>query len=288
MGVGEIISDTFRMVKERFGPLLGLWAIYFAITLGLSFVLAIGIGVAGVAGLSAMESNPLAASGGIIVAFVLFYVGYLALTMAQYASLIMMASPLKQLSVGEALGAGWRAAPALFLLIVVMIVGHAAVAAVLGLVGAGLSVAGEAGSALSALVLIPVLVWLGCRLAPLFAVVAVDGVRNPFAAIARSWRLTRGHALTIFLVSLVFMVILGLVLGVALLPSLGLLASLADPASMTDPTAVAAPAMGGIALLMIGMLVAGVLFNLLYCAFMAVVHAKLAGVAGEGTAEAFV
>ena len=40
MSVGQIISDTFGAVKDRFGQLLGLWAIYFAITIGASIAFA--------------------------------------------------------------------------------------------------------------------------------------------------------------------------------------------------------------------------------------------------------
>jgi len=249
--------------------------------------MAIGIGATGLAGLATIESNPLAVGGGMILVLVLFYLGYLLVAMAQYASLITMASPLKRVTVGEALETGWRAAPALVLLMIVLLVGYFAVALVLGLVGAAFSVIGEWGSTLFGLLLLPVLAWLGCRLAPLFAVVAVDGVRNPFKAIARSWHLTRGHALTIFLVSLIFVVILILVCGVALLPSIGLLRSLADPAALAQGGPAATPAVGGILLFGLGIMVAGVLFNLIYCAFMAVIHGTLAGAAGEGAAEAF-
>jgi len=286
MGIGQVISDTFGTVKGRFGSLLGLWAIYFAITIVLTFALGIGMAGVGIAGLSTIESNPLAAGGGIIVVMLLFYIGYIFVAMAQYASLILMASPLRQITLGEALGAGWRAAPALFLLMIVLLVGYFAVAMIFGAAGTTLSAGGEAAGGILALLLLPVLVWLGCRLAPLFAVVAVDGVRNPFAAIARCWRLTRGHALSIFLVSLVFGVILTVICGIALLPSIGLLSSLADPAALAQSGSVA-PAFGGIALLFLGFLVASVLFNLLYCAFMAVIHSTLSGAAGEGAAGAF-
>ena len=88
MGIGQVISDTFGMVKGRFGQLLGLWAIYFAITIALVFVLAIGIGGTGLAGLATIESNPLAVGGGMILVIGLFYLGYLLVAMAQYASLI--------------------------------------------------------------------------------------------------------------------------------------------------------------------------------------------------------
>lgn len=289
MGIGQVISDMFGMVKGRFGSLLALWAIYFALTIALSFVLFIVIGMAGIAGFAAMGSdplatgNPLAAGVGVILAVVLFYIGYVFVAMAQYGSMISMASPLRQMTVGDALGAGWRAAPALLLLMLVLLVGYFAVAMVFAAVGTAFSAMGEAAGGLIALILLPVLIWLGCRLAPLFAVVAVDGVRNPFTAIARSWHLTRGHALTIFLASLVFMVIMLVVAGVAMLPSIGLLRSMADPAAVSD----VGPALGGMGLFFLGFLIVSVLFNVCYCAFLAVIHGTLSGAAGEGAAEAF-
>lgn len=288
MGIGQVISDTFGVVKGRFGPLLAMWAIYFAITIVLWFVLFIGLGAAGIAGFAmgesgALPANPLAIGGTMILVLVLFYLGYLFVMMAQYASMISLASPLRQLTVGEALGVGWRAAPALLLLMVVLLIAYAAVVMLLSLVGAGVSAAGEGAGALLLLLVLPALIWLGCRLAPLFAVEAVDGVRNPLTAIARSWHLTRGHALTIFLASLVFIVIMAVIAGVALLPSIGLLRSMADPAALAD----VGPALGGMGLFFLGFLVVSALFNISYCAFLAVIHGSLSSAAGEGAAEAF-
>jgi hypothetical protein len=278
--------DTFGTVKGRFGPLLALWAIYFGITIGLVVVLGIGLGVTGVAGLATMSEGDLLGAGiGIVLIGLLFYVGYLIVAMAQYASLMLAASPLKQVTVGEAFGAGWRAAPALLLLMIVLIIGYIAAGLVLGPLGEVFDALGAWGASLFALLTIPVVIWLGCRLSLLFTVVAVDGARNPFAAIARSWRLTRGHALTIFLVSLVFIVILCLIGAVALLPSIGLLRTLADPAALTG--AAAMPAVGGLLLFGLGILVLSVLFNLCQCAFLAVIHGSLSGAAGEGAAETF-
>jgi hypothetical protein len=294
MGIGQLISDTFGMVKGRFWELAALWAIYFGITIVLTIGLGIGMGVAGLAGFAAMagsdplaSGNPLALGVGMIVVVALFYVGYLLVMMAQYASMILVASPIRQASFSEALGSGWRAAPALLLLMIVLLIGYFVVVMVLGLVGTAFSAMGETAGGLIVLLLIPVLVWLGCRLAPLFAVVAVDGVRNPFAAIARAWRLTAGHALTILLASLVFMVIMIALAAVALAPSIGLLRTLADPAALADAGSAAGPAVGGFLLLMLGFLVLSVLFNICYCAFMAVIHGSLSGAAGEGAAEAF-
>lgn len=282
MGVGQVLADTFGMVKDRFGPLLGLWAVYFAITIALTIVFGIGMAAVGVAGMATMtESNPLAMGGGMVVLVVLLYAGYLLLSMAQYASLMLMASPTGRPAFGDALSSGWRAAPALLLLTLVLIVGYVVLALVVGALG---SVFGDAGGTVLALVMLPVLIWLACRLALLFAVVAVDGVRNPFTAITRSWQLTEGHAWAIFLASLVFIVILVVVCGVALLPSIGMFASMADPGTLAEAPA---PGFGGFVLLMLGFFVASVLFTLGYSAFMAVLHGTLTTAGGEGAAEAF-
>jgi hypothetical protein len=289
MGIGQIISDTFGMVKQRFGQLIGIWAVYFAATMGLfivmGIVVAVGVGAAGAGSLATMaEGNALAAGGGMILFVVLFYAAYLLVIMAQYASLIAMASPLARPSFSDALGAGWRAAPALLLLMLVLIIAYFAVAMGIGLVGTAFSGMGTWVPTLLLLLMFPLLVWIGSRLAPLFAVVAVDGVRNPFKAIARSWQMTKGRALTIFLASLVFMLILVVICGLLLLPSIGMFRTMSDPGSLAS----AQPALGGIALLFLGITVAGVLFTVCYSAFQAVIHGSLSNAAGEGAAEAFV
>ena len=288
MGIGQVISDTFGVVKERFGTLLGLWAVYFGIIIVMFVVFGIGLGAVGLAGMAAMgggdamgEGGILAMGAGMIVFLVLFYLAYILVAMAQYASLISVASPLRQANFSDALSAGWRAAPAL--LMIVLIVGYVAAAMVFSLVAAAFSALGDTAGLVLSLLLVPVLAWLGCRLAPLFAVVAVDGVRNPFTAIGRSWHLTRGHALTIFLASLAFFIILLIVCGLLMLPSIGLLASMADPAAMAE----VAPAFGSIALLFLSILVVSALFAILYSAFMAVIHGSLATASGQGAAEVF-
>jgi len=293
MGVGQVISDTFGMVKARFGSLLGLWATYFALTMGVFIGMAIAIGATGMASLATMSgSDAMSAEGAMaggaamVLVVIVFYLGYLLVAMAQYASLIIMASPTERPTFGEALGAGWRAAPALLLLMIVLVVGYIVLSVPLAIFVAAFPTMGDGASAIFLVLLIPVLVWAGCRLSPLFAVIAVDRVRNPFAAIARAWRLTRGHALTIFLATLAFMVILVVVCGAVLLPSIGMLRSMADPAAMASGEAMG-QALGGMALFGVSVLVVSVLFNLLYCAFMAVIHGTLSSASDVGTAETF-
>jgi hypothetical protein len=170
---------------------------------------------------------------------------------------------------------------------IVLMIGYFVVALVFSLLAAALSALGDSATALSLLLVLPAMIWLGCRLFPMFAVVTVDKVRNPVKAITRSWRLTKGHAWTIFLASLVFVVILVVVCGLALVPSFGLIASMADPGGLADAETGVGPAIGSFALLMISMVVVSVLFRLLYSAFIAVVHGTLVSAAGEGVAVAF-
>lgn len=289
MGVGQLLSDTFGIVRSRFAPLLALWAIFFGITIALFFVFAVIVGLAGTASLAAMSGDAaisaegaMAGGAAMVLAMIVLYIGYLLVAMAQYASLIAMSAPADRPSVGDAFGTGWRAAPALLLLMIVLIAGYLLLALVFSLLNALTGGMGDADSLVGALLLLP-LIWIGCRLAPLFAVVAVDRVRNPFAAIARSWRLTRGHALTIFLASLAFLILLVIVCGVALLPSIGVLRSMGDVAEAEA----AAPALGGLALFALGLLAVSILVTVLYSAFMAVIHGTLVSVAGEGAAETF-
>jgi hypothetical protein len=291
MTIGQILSDTWDCFKGRFGTLLVLWAIYFGITIVLFIVMSMAMGAASVASLAALSADDpfstggsLAALGGVVVFVVLFYLVYLLVMMAQYASMIVAASPARRVDFSEALGSGWRAAPPLLLLMVMLIAVYFAVSLAAGGIVGALAQSGEGAVGLLGLLLLPLLVWLGCRLAPLFAIVAVDGVRNPFKAIARSWHLTRGHALTIFGASLAFMVLLLLVCGVLLLPSLGLLLGPGGQAAGPDEIG---QALGSFALLMLALLAISALFTMSYSAFLAVLHARLRDGAGEGAAEAF-
>jgi hypothetical protein len=285
MSVGQLLSDTFGMVKARFGGLVGLWAVYLAMIIALVILFAVVVGTAGIAGLGALgEGNVSAiAGGGFVVGAIVFYVGYFLVVMAQYASLVTMASPLRQPSFGDAFGTGWRSAPALLLLIIVMMIAYLVLAIPFGLLAAALASLGAARRALTLLIALGVMLWVGSRLAPLFAIIAVDGVRNPFTALARSWRLTSGHALTIFLTLLSFLVIMIVVCGIALIPSFGLLRTMADPSGLGS----AGAALGGVGLLMLTFVVLGVVFTVSYAALLAVIHGSLSNAAGEGVVEAF-
>ena len=115
-------------------------------------------------------------------------------------------------------------------------------------------------------VLVILAVWTyGClRTALVAPVMAVDGLRNPIAALTRSWALTRGNALRMLvflaLIALTFTVVLmvvtalvGVVLGLLLSPQYALIGSQVVSATM------------------------GALMALTFVAALAATHAQLAG-----------
>lgn len=138
-----------------------------------------------------------------------------------------------------------------------------------GLIG-GLLVAfgGISGStaliALIVIALIVVLVYVLLRTTLLAPVIAVDGERNPIAALRRSWDLTRGNAAGIF----GFFLLLGLAFGVVLIVAMLIvgivLALLSGPETAKTLTAIVSTA-----------LTAGM--TVYFVAALASIHRQLAG-----------
>lgn len=101
-------------------------------------------------------------------------------------------------------------------------------------IGALATAAGGAGAlvgALLALALLGAIIVVSVRLSLTTPVIAIDRVFNPLEVLARSWRMTRGHTLRLFVfylllivVYLVIVIVAGLLAGVLLL-ALGELAS---------------------------------------------------------------
>jgi len=289
--IGQVISGTFGMVRQRFGGLIGIFTIYFGLLIVYMIVgsMVIGVGMMGAIGaMGGMETtdpaNPLAAFGalgaGMIVGMVLFYVGYLLIVMGQNASLCAYATPQRRLLLGDALAVGWRSAPTMLGIMVLMILGYIAAALVFMALAAALASMGEAGGLIVALIGIVGLFYVGARLSVMFPVVAVEGQRNPLTAIARSWTLTRGHVIKIVVLMLVYVLIIAALFLAAFLPVAGTFAGMADGGS-------AAPAVGGIFATFGLFLVVMVLVSIIYAAFMSVLHAQLSGKDGEDYSATF-
>jgi membrane-anchored glycerophosphoryl diester phosphodiesterase (GDPDase) len=238
--IGRVFGTAWAMLRQRFWLLLGMFAVFFAIQFVGSMVLGIVVaimGVAGAASIGAGLEDPAAITGmgvGFILFMVLFYGAYLVLVLAQQAAMVTLASPLEEASFGSAMGRGFKSALPFFVITLILGVGYVVIggglAALVAVVGLGSETVGALLGAVLLLLFLPVIVYLGCRMAVLIPVVAVDQVFNPLAAIRRSWAVTRGRALGIFLAILVYglltLVVLGLPFGLIFTTALS-----GDPAS---------------------------------------------------------
>lgn len=279
----RVFSESFRMMKERVGPLLGIVAVFFVFQIVMTGVVVALFGVGTLAGISQM--NPQAAAlpafgVGMIVMLFVFYVVYLLVAFAQYGALSSMASPLQRRSFTQALGDGLRCAPTILGVALLALVGYIVFAIALALVAAALAaVAGEAGSAISLIIALVALVYLASRFVPILPTVAVERIRNPITALIRAWALTRGNVFKIVLVNLAFIVGVVVVFGATLVPFFGMFRQAAVPGSM--------PNFGSMGLIFLLMLVVGVLMMIFASAFQATIHAELAGSTGEDFAQTF-
>lgn len=222
--IGRVFATAWAMLRQRFWLLLGMVAVFFAIQIVASMVLGIVLaimGAAGAVGIGAGLDDPAAITGMsifFVLVMVVIYGAYLVLVLAQQAAMVTIASPLEDPSFGNAMARGFKSALPFFVISVILGIGYVALGAVLfalvGVAGFGGGLTGGIIGIVLLLLFMPVMVYLGCRFVVLVPVVAVDQVFNPIAAIRRSWAVTRGRVLGIFLANLVLAVLTLAVFGV--------------------------------------------------------------------------
>ncbi|WP_379920778.1 hypothetical protein [Erythrobacter sp. R86502] len=268
--IGRVFSISFLMFRQRFWRLLGMWLVFLVIQLGTSaamFVILLGLGTAGAAGIGAGLDDPMAMAGlgaGMIVTMILFYTGYIVILLAQQAAMVAIASPLEEPNFGGAMVRGFKSALPFLVLAILAVIGLLAVSVIVSAISAG----AEAAGAIGPLAMTIVSVYLACRLAVLIPVVAVDGVLNPFAALARSWSATRGKVMAILVAMLIFVAGSLVVLGIpaAILGSAALVGQ-GNPESA-----------GGMAALGFAIMIPLLIAYMMYAsAFIAALHSEATG-----------
>lgn len=284
--VGQIYGQTLEIVKSRFGPLVGLWATFFAINIGLFIVFAMVVGLSAFAG-AAMQPDAAAIGAGAILGAIVFYIVYILVYCAQSASMTAMASPLQRLTFGEAFNVGVRSALPMLGLVIILLIAYFIVGLIVGLVVGVLSMAGSAVAFISMLLVAIGGVYLVCRLSTVNAVIAVERVGNPLTALARGWNMTRGNVLTIFLSLLgfgVIAVILMLLLFSPLIPVFT-----AASAMSVDPMAAPPemPGVGSMVFLFVGGLIVFVLLGVVGSALMSVIHGELSDASPRAAEDVF-
>lgn len=287
MDIGRVFSTSFAMMRQRFWPLLGMWAVFFVIQVVAMFALIIaiaGMGMAGSAGLSAGLEDPAALAGlgiGMIVFMVAFYAGYIVLVLAQQAALVTLASPLEEPSFGGALSRGFKSALPFLGITVLLLLAYVTLLAALAAVTGGASLAGDTAGGmvggLLALLFLPVLIYLACRFSVLVGVVAVDQVFNPVTAIRRSWSVTGGKVLSILLAFIGFIAISAVIIGLPFALMFGAAGSSASNS--------AADAALAVSLLLFFPLI--IVYTIFASAFSSALHAVVTGGGAERLEEVF-
>ncbi len=273
LSIGSVLSRMMDMVRQRLGALVGLAVVYFVLQIILSVVFAGAISASmmtmGMGGASPMDAG---FGIGVILGGLVFYVTFLLLYFAQSVAMTHHASPILTPDFGQSFMVGLKSLPTLLGLTLLMIVAYIAFAIVAGIAAVPFAMMGEAGSQLFAVLLLIASLYLACRLALAIPVIAVDEVKNPITAIKRSWVLTRGNALKIFLAFLVFTIILIVALFALFAAFGGSMVALTDPVSGMS-------ALGGglvVGMILVFMLLMIVVYVVM-TAFMASLHASLAG-----------
>lgn len=286
--IGRVFATGWAMLRQRFWLLLGMFAVFFAIQMVGSMVLGIVLavmGAAGAASLGAGLEDPAAITGmsvGLVIFMVLFYGAYLVLVLAQQAAMVTLASPLEEPSFGGAMARGFKSALPFFGIAVILMIGYLALSflvfAVAGVAGLGGGTADTVVGVVLLLLFLPIIVYLGCRLAVLIPVVAVDQVFNPIAAIRRSWAVTQGRALGIFLATLAFGLLTLVILGLPFMLIFGVLTTAED-----NPGA----AFGVVLLASLAFIPLFIIYTMFASAYTAALHSEVTGGGSERLEEVF-
>ncbi len=215
-------NETTSLLGRNFGLLAVLAGLFLFLPQGLLYVvfpeamtqqMQVGIG----ASMSGEDGS------------VAFFVASLLLSLIQILGLTAMTALLdqhKRPTVGQAIEIAARRFLTVFAcFLIAMVVVLALCVPVLLFVGFDAVMSGDMSGAIGrmmfgALVLLIVLLYLAGRMSVLMAVITLDGVGNPFRALADSWRLTSpaqwrifGFYLLLLVVALVIMLVVGMVFG---------------------------------------------------------------------------
>ena len=272
-------TEAFQLLGARFGMLVGIWLTFFV---GIIAVIAAFGGVffsmmrmsLGAGGTLTPGQNPLAGMGFSIF---IFYILYFLVIFAQQIALSRASTGRADDTFAVALGAGLRGAlPMLGVLLLYMIAGIGG-GFVIGLIFAGLIAATQSAavSFLLGLMMLLAFFYLFARFSLLLPIIAIDEVRNPFAAIGRAWKLTAGNSVKVALIWALVLIAMIAVYFVVFLVTVG----------MPGPGTLASP-MASIGFF-IAMIVIGLTVGLDMVTLTTAIYNQLSPSSAELTAEAF-
>lgn len=265
-------TDAFQLLGSRFGMLVGIWLMFFVAIIGLLAVF--GGMLFAMMRQSVGGANPL---GGMSGSVIVFYLLYLVIIFAQQIALSRASAGREQDTFSVALGAGLRGAlPMLGVVLIYMVVGLGA-GIVIGLIFAGITASTQSAVVVFILGLLMLLIafYLFARLCLVLPIVAIEEVRNPITAIAKSWKLTANNSIKIALAWGVIIIAVFVLYGIGFMITVG----------MPSPGNVPGPA-GSIAFFIL-MLVMGLTVGLYMVTLTTALYEQLSPSSIEQTAETF-
>lgn len=215
---GKVLSDAFEIFKARFVPMAILTVVYYAIV-GVLF------GTIGMATLAPLltaaatgePANPGALMAGMGGGILLLYLVIYAVNFWQQGAMCRLTSDRHDGSLGDAFTAGLHCVLPLFAVAIIAFIALLVGSLVIGLV-TGIATVGTDSPApgmIFGLIALVGLVYVALRFSMVLPTIAIEEVRNPLTAMGRSWAMTKGHVLKLFLIFLIVfgtMAVIGLTL----------------------------------------------------------------------------
>lgn len=198
----------------------------------------------------------------------------LALVVAQFVgsmSLFALLTDRGNPTVGEALRTGLASTPSYLAAQVIAVIGAAlAIGIPLGVVSA---LGGAAVAVLAVIAALVLIVYMMVKLSLAAPVIAIEGSRNPFTALGRSWQLTKGNSLRIVLFIALLLLVIGIIAALVTGVLTLVLAALGDTAATVG---------GGIVNALVN-----ALLTVVFLVVTVAIYRQLAGASPERAAELF-
>ena len=271
--MGAAWNEAMRLVSTNRQVVLIVAGVFFFLPYAI-FMMVTGDQMAAIeAGAGAGNADPEAA----MEALMAFYGGIwwivLLVTIVQAVGMLGLLALLKDRSrptVGDALGIGLKSLLPYLGAQIVMGVLFMLVIFVPVAIGAAGSIAGAVIAGIAAAV---ALIYLFTKLSLAAPVIVVERVLNPVAALGRSWRLTKGNSLRLWLFYFLLIVAV-MVVGIVVSIVIGLVLALAGPEAALAGNALVAALLNAV-------------WATIFLAALAAAHRQLAGEAPEAVSETF-
>lgn len=289
ISVGNVFSTGIEVFSKRVLKLAGLWLIFSVLSYAISFGLLFAIGGAGflTGGLGGAAPDLGGMGAGLAVGMLVVYLITYYIIGAQMASMASMGSRLTSGDFGTAMTTGFSGGLTILGVIFLLIIASLIVALPFTLFADGPLADGGGAANLIGFLFFALSVFLLCRLCLIPPVVGVDGVRNPITAIMRSWQMTKGSALKIFVIIIIFFVVLLVLMFILSLIMGGVMMGAIAGAGDFDPSDIGAM-IGAFGVFFLVMIVLVSLLAAFTTAIFAAVHSEISTTEAEDLEETFV